>query len=96
MNIDIKYLFIIILVLSLLLRNNKVRENFYGWIPIPTRYFRHIGSDVRGGPIFIGHDKNGSPVFYDKNSENVGYGNKGYLGSFILGLFPFWYGYNGN
>ena len=81
--------------MSFILKNNKVRENFYGWIPTPTRYFRNINSDIRGAPIFIGHDKNGSPVFYDKVSKNIGHSNKGYLGSFILGLYPFWYGLNG-
>ena len=94
MDINIKYVLIFILVLFILLKNKDVKENFYGWIPIPTRYFRNIGSDIRGGPTFIGHDRNGSPIFYDQNSKNIGYGNKGYLGSFILGLFPFLYGYN--
>ena len=91
MDLDIKYLLIIILVLSIILKNKKVRENFYGWIPTPTRYFKHINSDIRGGAVFIGRDKYGRPVFYDKNSNFIGYNNKEYLGSFILGLFPFFH-----
>ena len=92
MYINTKYVFAILLIF-LFMKYSNINENFYGWIPTPTRYFKHIGSDLRGNPIFLGHDNHGAPVFYDKNVKNIGYGNKGYLGSFILGLFPFMYNY---
>lgn len=85
----------VILLISIILisQSNKIKETFYGWIPTPTRYFKHIGSDIRGNPVFIGHNEKGIPIFYDKNRRNIGYGNKGYRGSFMMGLFPFLYNY---
>ena len=92
MNSIIK-LFLLLIGLLVISQLNVIKENFYGWIPTPTRYFKHIGSDLRGNPVFIGHDEKGIPVFYDKNRRNIGYGNKGYKGSFVMGLFPFLYDY---
>jgi hypothetical protein len=92
MNRYVKCLLIILIVLFLN-QFKLIKENFYGWIPIPTRNFRNIGSDIRGNPVFIGHNKKGTPIFYDKNKRNIGYGNKGYRGPFMLGLFPFLYNY---
>ena len=86
-------LFLFFIGLLLISKSDVIQENFYGWIPTPTRYFRHIGSDLRGNPVFIGHDEKGIPIFYDKNRRNIGYGNKGYRGSFMMGLFPFLYDY---
>jgi hypothetical protein len=86
-----KYIKCILLILILLSFNKKnlIKENFYGWIPTPTRYFKNINSDIRGSPVFIGYSSKGHPIFYDKNVRNIGFGNKGYLGPFMLGLFPF-------
>ena len=95
MNRYVKFLLIILVILFLNQYKNLslIKENFYGWIPTPTRYFKHIGSDIRGNPEFIGYNERGVPIFYDKNRRDIGYGNKGYRGPFMLGLFPFLYNY---
>lgn len=90
MNRYVKCLLIILILLTFS-QYNSIKENFYGWIPTPTRYFRNIGSDIRGNPVFIGYNSKGYPIFFDKNKRNIGYGNKGYIGPFMIGLFPFLY-----
>lgn len=84
---------LVFLIVIFLIKNIKINENFYAWIPTPTRYFKHINSDLRGSPLFMGYNERGTPVFYDKNSNNIGYANKEYLGPFVVGLFPFMYNY---
>ena len=92
MNRYVKCLLIILIILFLS-KFKLIKENFYGWIPTHIKYHRHINSDIRGQPVFIGHNEKDIPSFYDKNRRNIGYGNKGYSGPFMLGLFPFLYNY---
>ena len=87
-------LFIILIIFN---KKFKLKESFYGWIPIPTRNFRYINSDLRDNYSFIAYNNKGIPIYYDKYSNRLGYGNKGFLGSFILGLFPYhFHNYNYN
>ena len=66
MDIDIRYFIIFILAILFIFKNNTIKENFYGWIPVPTRYFKET-NNIRGDIIFVGNDENGKPLFYNKN-----------------------------
>ena len=47
------YIIIAIVFLYLVLNNKNVKENFYGWIPYPTRNFRKIYKHRRNKAPFI-------------------------------------------